>query len=75
MVSIAVPKTLSSKLTLRVEKVDLRVMKASKNVGPAFFSFSAGGGLGGVSAIQELAVETKMQETLMNGSMVKVQHY
>jgi len=72
MISIAVPKTLSSKLTLRIEDLDLCVRKTSKNVDPAFFSSSAGGGLGGVTAIQKLAVETKMQETLMNGSMVKV---
>jgi len=46
-------------------------MKASKDTDLAFLSFSAGGGLGGVSPIQILAVETRMQGTLMNRSMVQ----
>jgi len=50
-------------------------MKASKDTDLAFLSFSAGGGLGGVSIIQMLAVETRMQGTLMNRSIVKEQDY
>ena len=35
------------------------------------FSFSAGGGWGGVSVIQKPAVETRMQGTFINVSMDK----
>jgi len=50
-------------------------MRASAATDLAFLSFSAGGGFGGVSVIQMLAVETRMQGTLMNRSMVKGQDY
>jgi len=59
-------------ITWSVDRVET---KASKDTDLAFLSLSAGGGLGGVNAIQMLAVEIKMQGALMNRSMVKGQGY
>jgi len=58
-----------------MQRVSRAETKASKDIDLAFLSFSAGGGLGGVNAIQILAVETRMQGTLMYRSMVKGQDY